>query len=82
MRPPFLSGVPERLVMGISEKSNYVAKLSKELGITYSHAVKIINLLEEQKIVTKTKEGRKIKIELTQKGLDIQEHFKEIRRLL
>ena len=76
------SNVTERIIMAISLKNNYSAKILKEIDVTYSHGTKIFNLLEKNKLITKKKMGSKIYINLTEKGFIIKEHLNEIVRLL
>ena len=76
-----VNNVTERIIIEISERS-FSAKLSKDLGVTYSHTTKILNLLEENKIIQKINNGRTTHINLTKKGLLIQEKLREIRLLI
>lgn len=82
MRPMFLSSVPERIIMDISENNNYVSRIMRSLRVTYSHTVAIVQKLENEKIITKTKIGRKTIVELTEKGKKLQYHLKSMRDLL
>jgi len=82
MKLKLISNIPERIIMSISLKNNYVSKIARNLDIAYSHTVNIIKQLEEAKILTKEREGRIVRIELTEKGLKIQEHLNEIKKLL
>lgn len=82
MKLILINGVPERVIMQISENNNYMSKITKSLKVTHSHVVKIIHILENEKIITKTKEGRKYKIKLTNKGKEIQYYLKSIRELI
>lgn len=75
--------VAEMIIVGISEKNNYPAKIVRELGLTYAHSIKILEILEKNNIIKKKKkEGRKVFIELTDKGKIIQYHLKKISELL
>jgi len=56
--------------------------LAKEVDCTYSHAVKILQTLEELKLVSFEKKGRIKLIKLTKKGLEIAENIDSIRRQL
>ena len=86
MKLKLISNIPERIIMSISLKNNYVSKstkrIARNLDIAYSHTINIIKQLEEAKILTKEREGRRVRIELTEKGLKIQEHLNEIKKLL
>ena len=74
--------VTERIIMVISERNNYSVKILKEIDATYAHGTKIFQILVKNKIITKKRVGRKIYIQLTNRGIKIQHHLKEIRRLL
>ncbi len=78
----FMNGVTGNILMEISYKNNYTSKIIKSLGITNSHAIKMIQKLEDNEIITRQKEGRLIKIKLTNKGKEIQNHLKAIRELI
>ena len=82
MKINLLQGVPIRVIISISEKNNYVAKIMKETKSTLSHITKIIYKLEESKIITKTKRGRKTIIRLTPKGLEIKKHLIAIQNII
>ena len=82
MKPNLLPGVPPKVIMAISEKNNYLAKVVKESHTTIAHATKIMNRLEECKLLTKTKDGRKMIIKLTNKGLELQSHLNAIKSLI
>lgn len=77
-----MNGVTGNILMEISYKNNYTSKIIKSLGITNSHAIKMIQKLEDNEIITRQKEGRLIKIKLTNKGKEIQNHLKAIRELI
>jgi DNA-binding MarR family transcriptional regulator len=63
-------------------KARYGSVLAKEVDCTYSHAVKILQTLEELGLVNFEKKGRIKLIELTKKGEQIAEHIDNIRRQL
>ena len=63
-------------------KARYGSLLAKEVDCTYSHAVKILQTLEELKLVDFEKKGRIKLIKLTKKGEDIAEDIDSIRRQL
>jgi len=74
--------VTERIIMVISERNNYSAKILKEIDATYAHGTKIFHLLERKKIITKKRAGRKLYIKLTEKGIAIKHHLEGIRSIL
>lgn len=60
-------------------KARYGSMLAKEIDCTYSHAVKILQNLEELNLVQFEKKGRIKLIKLTTKGSDIAECIDKIR---
>ena len=63
-------------------KSRYGSVLAKEVDCTYSHAVKILQEMEKNKLVMFEKHGRIKTIKLTNQGEKIAEHIQRIRDLL
>ncbi len=63
-------------------KARYGSVLAKEVDCTYSHAVKILQTLEELGLVKFEKKGRIKLIELTKKGEEISEHIDAIKRVV
>jgi DNA-binding MarR family transcriptional regulator len=63
-------------------KARYGSVLAKEVDCTYSHAVKILQILEKLDLVNFEKQGRIKLIKLTKKGQEIANHIEEIRRLV
>ncbi|MBR9705625.1 winged helix DNA-binding protein [Candidatus Pacearchaeota archaeon] len=63
-------------------KARYGSVLAKEVDCTYSHAVKILQTLEDLGLVSFEKKGRIKLIQLTKKGQEIAEHIDSIRRQL
>jgi len=63
-------------------KARYGSVLAKEVDCTYSHAVKILQTLQELGLVVFEKKGRIKLIKLTKKGLDIAEHIDAIKRTI
>lgn len=63
-------------------KKRYGSVLAKEVDCTYSHAVKILQTLEELKLVDFEKKGRIKLIKLTKKGEEVAEDIDSIRRRL
>ena len=61
-------------------KARYGSILAKEVDCTYSHAVKILQTLQELGLVVFEKKGRIKLIKLTKKGQDIAEHIDTIKR--
>ena len=63
-------------------KARYGSVLAKEVDCTYSHAVKILQTLEQLNLVSFEKKGRIKLIKLTKKGQEIAENIDSIRRQL
>ena len=73
-------------LMLVSLKKNtrmrYGSILAKEVDCTYSHAVKILQTLEELKLVDFQKKGRIKLIRLTKKGQEVADAIEEIQKLI
>ena len=63
-------------------KTKYGSVLAKEVDCTYSHAVKILQTLEEQGLVVFEKQGRIKIIKLTKKGQEVADHIAAIKKLI
>ncbi len=63
-------------------RAKYGSQLAKEVDCTYSHAVKILQTLEEMGLVSFEKKGRIKVINLTKKGRDVSESIENIRKLV
>jgi len=63
-------------------RMRYGSVLAKEVDCTYSHAVKILQTLEELGLVLFEKKGRVKLIKLTKKGKDVADHIEEIQTLV
>ncbi len=57
----------------------YASSLAKTVDCTYSHVVKILQLMEKAKLVNFEKQGRLKLLTLTKQGTDIAEHIEAIR---
>ncbi len=73
-------------LMLVSLKKNnrmrYGSILAKEVDCTYSHAVKILQTLEELKLVSFEKKGRIKVIQLTKKGREVADAIDNIQGLV
>ena len=58
----------------------YGSVLAKEVDCTYSHAVKILQTLENLGLVTFEKKGRIKLIKLTKKGMDVADNISNIKQ--
>jgi len=65
-----------------SSKNRYGSVLAKEVDCTYSHAVKILQEMEKNKLVTFEKQGRIKTISLTEAGDRVADHIERIKELL
>ncbi len=63
-------------------KAKYGSVLAKEVDCTYSHAVKILQILEELGLVGFEKKGRIKIIKLTKRGLQIAENIEAIKEII
>ena len=73
-------------LMLVSLKKNtrmrYGSILAKEVDCTYSHAVKILQTLEDLKLVSFEKKGRIKVIQLTKKGREVADAIENIQKLV
>lgn len=73
-------------LMLVSLKKNtrmrYGSVLAKEVDCTYSHAVKILQTLEQLKLVEFDKKGRIKLISLTEKGRQVADAIESIQNLI
>ena len=73
-------------MMLVSLKKNnrmrYGSVLAKEVDCTYSHAVKILQTLEELRLVDFEKKGRIKLIKLTKKGIEVADAIDNIQKLV
>ena len=73
-------------LMLVSLKKNtrmrYGSILAKEVDCTYSHAVKILQTLEDLKLVNFEKRGRIKVVQLTKKGRDVADAIENIQILV
>ncbi len=63
-------------------KAKYGSVLAKEVDCTYSHAVKILQILEEFGLVVFEKRGRIKIIRLTKRGQEVADHIESIKRIV
>ena len=70
------------VALGKISKIRYGSVLAKEVDCTYSHAVKILQSLQELGLVVFEKQGRIKIIKLTKKGKEIAEEIDNIKRSL
>ena len=61
-------------------KAKYGSVLAKEVDCTYSHAVKILQILEDLGLVSFDKQGRIKIIKLTKRGEEVADHITAIKK--
>jgi len=64
------------------DEKKYGSALAKDADCTYSHARKILLVMEEKGLINFKKQGKIHKITLTEKGNKIAEYIEKIRDLL
>ena len=80
----FFRRKPAMMLIALNRVSRpkYGSQLAKEVDCTYSHAVKILQTLEELGLVAFEKKGRIKIINLTKKGAEVATHIAAIRKLV
>lgn len=80
----FLHTKPAKMMVRLADPSaeNYASALSSRIDCTYSHAVRIIQKLEDMGLVESNKKGRKKYIELTSRGEDVAHTLNDLMKLL
>ena len=80
----FFRRKPALMLVSLKKNSRmrYGSVLAKEVDCTYSHAVKILQTLEELKLVDFEKKGRIKLIKLTKKGQDVADAIENIQKLI
>ena len=59
----------------------YASSLAKKIDCTYSHVVKILQEMENNKLIKFDKQGRLKLLTLTKKGHDVAENIERIKNL-
>ncbi len=80
----FFRRKPAMMLVSLKKNSRmrYGSVLAKEVDCTYSHAVKILQTLENLKLVLFEKRGRIKVIKLTKKGQEVADAIENIQRLI
>jgi DNA-binding MarR family transcriptional regulator len=80
----FFRKKPSTMLVALKKmpKAKYGSQLAKEIDCTYSHAVKILQALEESGLVSFEKKGRIKLIRLTKKGTEVATHIEDIKKIL
>lgn len=63
------------------DKPRYASLLAKEVDCTYSHTVRILQILEDNNLIQFVKRGRIKIIELTKLGEDVSKTMEELIRV-
>ena len=72
-----------KLNQRMSKEEPYAQNISNRVDTTYSHAVKTLDKLEAERLVTREeKSGRKRMVRLTDKGEEVAKQLQEIRSTL
>ena len=80
----FFRRKPAMMLVSLKRNSRmrYGSILAKEVDCTYSHAVKILQTLEELGLVVFEKRGRIKVIQLTKKGNEVADAIEDIQKLV
>jgi DNA-binding MarR family transcriptional regulator len=80
----FFRRKPALMLLALKKVSRpkYGSVLAKEVDCTYSHAVKILQILEEIGLVSFEKDGRIKIIKLTKKGQEVAESIGAIKKIV
>jgi len=78
----FFRRKPAMMLVSLMKNSRmrYGSVLAKEVDCTYSHAVKILQTLQDLKLVEFEKKGRIKLIKLTKKGREVAESINDIQK--
>jgi len=80
----FFRAKPAMMLVTLNNAKNdmYASSLAKKIDCTYSHVVKILQLMKDAKLVNFDKKGRLKLLTLTKKGKDIAQHIDQIRQII
>ncbi len=80
----FFRRKPALMLVSLKRNSRmrYGSVLAKEVDCTYSHAVKILQTLEDLELVVFEKKGRIKVIQLTKKGKEVADAIENIQKLI
>jgi predicted transcriptional regulator len=76
----FLRDKPAKILLGLrtNEGPVYATILSREANCTYSHTIKILDVLRDMGVVEFKKKGRIKRVVLTESGSDIAQHMEKM----
>jgi len=80
----FFRRKPSLILVSLKKNSRlrYGSVLAKEVDCTYSHAVKILQVLEKLNLIEFEKKGRIKLIKLTKKGKEVADAIEDIKSLI
>jgi predicted transcriptional regulator len=80
----FFRRKPAMMLVALKKHSKvrYGSLLAKEVDCTYSHAVKILQTLEQLGLVVFEKKGRIKLLQLTKKGSEVADSIEKIKELV
>lgn len=80
----FLREKPAKILIALKTAKNplYATLLSKDADCTYSHTIKILDVMERTGLVEFSKEGRIKTVTLTNSGWDIAHNMEAMRKKL
>ena len=77
----FMPRTEGQIMMILTNKENYISKISRQTNITYVTTALKCKRLSEVGLVTMVKEGRRMMIRLTEKGKEVKELLIRIEEL-
>ena len=80
----FFREKPSQMLINLknSKSGVYASSLAKSVDCTYSHVVKILQMMEKAKLVNFEKQGRLKLLTLTRSGNEVAEKMESIKGLL
>lgn len=80
----FFHEKPAKMLIDLKNSKGmiYGSTLAKHVDCTYSHVVKILQMMEKNGLVTFGRQGRLKLLTLTKKGNDVADHIERVRNLL
>ncbi len=76
--------IPRKILMFVYDDSSksYMTSVAKKLDATYCHLQRVVSILEKEKFIRTSKNGRRRFVVLTQKGINVVELFKKIEKVI
>ncbi len=71
----FLREKPVKILLSIKNGAGYTTQVAKETDCTYSHTIKVLNVLSKLGLVEFEKSGRKKNVSLTEEGEEVAHEF-------